>query len=65
MDKINCAKLADFGVAQVDALLQDNEAKVVETDLQDQHFIAPENLENPTLNTQYTDIFAMGLIFWQ
>jgi len=65
LDKNNTAKLADLGVAQVDSLLEDKEAKVVEIGLQDQRFISPENLENPTLSSQFTDIFAIGLIFWQ
>jgi len=60
LDKNNTAKLADLGVSQVDSLLEDKEAKVVEIGLQDQRFISPENLLNPTLSSQSTDIFSMG-----
>jgi len=59
------AKLADLGVAQVDALLQESEAKVVQDGLQDKRFIAPENVDNQTLSSKATDIYALGLVFWQ
>ena len=65
LDKQGCAKLADLGVAQVDALLQGKEATIVSTGLQDQRFIAPENLDNPALSTPATDMYALGLVFWQ
>ena len=65
LDKYGKAKLADLGVAQVDALLQAQEAKVVEKGLQDQRFIAPEVEQDPTLSTKATDIYALGLVFWQ
>src|ERR1700754_1940445 len=58
LDAQGKAKLADLGVAQVDALLQETEAKVVEQGLQDKRFIAPENVENPTLSTRATDVYA-------
>jgi serine/threonine protein kinase len=65
IDRIGCAKLADLGVAQADSLLSGKEAKLVQKGLQDKHFIAPENKKNPTLSSQATDIYAMGLVFWQ
>ena len=65
LDRYGRAKLADLGVAQVDALLQEKEAKVVESGLQDKKFIAPENIDNPNLSTKATDIYALGLVFWQ
>ena len=65
LDHYGRAKLADLGVAQVDALLQDKEAHVVEIGLQDSKFIAPERLANPTVSNKKTDIYALGLVFWQ
>ncbi len=59
------ARLADLGVAQVDALLQRKEAYVVAEGLQDLNFIAPEQVENRTLSTAATDIYALGIVFWQ
>jgi len=65
IDKNGCAKLADLGVAQADALLSGKEARLVQKGLQDKRFIAPENMKNPTLSSQATDIYALGLVFWQ
>ena len=65
LDRNGTAKLADLGVAQVDALLQGQEAKVVATGLQDKRFIAPEVETDQTLSTKATDIYALGLVFWQ
>ena len=42
LDKHGCGKLADLGVAQVDALLADKAIKAVEEGLQDLSFISPE-----------------------
>ena len=42
LDQAGCAKLADLGVAQVDALLADKDIKAVEQGLQDSRFISPE-----------------------
>jgi serine/threonine protein kinase len=44
IDRHGRARLADLGVAQVDALLADNEASAVGQGLQDESFIAPENI---------------------
>jgi len=65
LDRNGRAKLADLGVAQVDALLQETEARVVQAGLQDKRFIAPENMNNQTVSTKATDIYALGLVFWQ
>jgi WD40 repeat protein/serine/threonine protein kinase len=65
LDQHNRARLADLGVAQVDALLQQSEAKVVEKGFQDQRFIAPEVLKKPGSDTTASDIYALGLVFWQ
>ena len=65
LDKQGRAKLADLGVAQVDALLQETEASVVAKGAQDKRFIAPEVEANQTLSTKETDIYALGLVFWQ
>ena len=65
LDANDRAKLADLGVAQVDALLQDREAEVVAQGLQDKKFIAPENLKNPNFSSKETDVYALGLVFWQ
>jgi WD40 repeat protein/serine/threonine protein kinase len=65
LDRHGKAKLADLGVAQVDALLQEREAKVVEKGIQDKRFIAPENMSNQTVSTKATDVYALGLVFWQ
>ena len=42
IDQHGCAKLADLGVAQVDALLADKDIEAVKQGLQDLHFISPE-----------------------
>jgi serine/threonine protein kinase len=65
LDRYGRAKLADLGVAQVDALLQEDEAKVVGAGLHDKRFIAPEHIGNPTLSSKATDVYALGLVFWQ
>jgi serine/threonine protein kinase len=65
LDRYGKAKLADLGVAQVDALLQETEAKAVAMGLQDKRFIAPEQVDNQTLSTKPTDVYALGLVFWQ
>jgi len=59
------AKLADLGLAQVDALLEESELQEVKQGKQDKRFIAPENVDNPSLSTQATDVYALGLVFWQ
>jgi len=64
LDKYGRARLADLGVAQVDALLQRKEALVVAQGLQDQRFKAPEALQS-NVASQATDIYALGLVFWQ
>ena len=65
LDKQGRAKLADLGVAQVDALLQETEASVVAMGAQDKRFIVPEVEACQTLSTKETDIYALGLVFWQ
>jgi len=71
LDKNGRAKLADLGVAQVDALVQSTEAHVVAKGMHDLHFIAPENFtvegqpDNRRISTKATDIYALGLVFWQ
>lgn len=64
LDKHQRVRLADLGVAQVDALLQHGEAKVVAEGFRDQHFIAPETHQTGASNTA-SDIYALGLVFWQ
>jgi WD40 repeat protein/serine/threonine protein kinase len=65
LDAQGKAKLADLGVAQVDVLLQETEAKAVAMGLQDKRFIAPEQVNSPTLITKATDVYALGLVLWQ
>jgi WD40 repeat protein/serine/threonine protein kinase len=65
LDAQGKAKLADLGVVQVGALLRGDEAKVVGEGLQDKRFIALENVNNPTLSNKATDVYALGLVFWQ
>ena len=67
IDRHGRARLADLGVAQVDALLADSEASAVDQGLQDKSFIAPENLGKgkDRLSSKATDIYALGLVFWQ
>lgn len=70
IDRHGRAKLADLGVAQVDALLVGSEAKAVNMGLQDMAFIAPENLYDPKggslrQSSKATDIYALRLVFWQ
>ena len=33
--------------------------------LQDQRFIAPENVNNKTVSSKATDVYALGLVLWQ
>jgi hypothetical protein len=68
IDRHGRARLADLGVAQVDALLADSEASAVGQGLQDKSFIAPENLGSDLkarMSSKATDIYALGLVFWQ
>jgi tetratricopeptide (TPR) repeat protein/serine/threonine protein kinase len=65
LDRYGRAKLADLGVARVDDLLEKNEVKVVAEGFHDFRFIAPENIGNKTLSSKATDIYALGLVFWQ
>ena len=65
LDKQGRAKLADLGVAQVDALLQEAETSVVAMGAQDKRFIAPENVSNETVSSKATDVYALGLVLWQ
>jgi len=64
IDSEERAKLADFGVSQVDVLLESNEATIVTKGLQDKRFIAPENIQSNYCSKK-TDIYALGLVFWQ
>jgi len=64
LDKRGRAKLADLGVAQVDALLQQSEAEAVAKGLSDVCFKAPEEFRGEA-STTATDIYALGLVFWQ
>jgi len=50
IDQYGCAKLS---------------ATVVSMGLNDKRFIAPENLKDPTKSNPSTDIYALGLVFWQ
>ena len=67
IDQYGRAKLADLGVAQVDALLESAEASAVGQGLQDGDFIAPENIggDRSRHSSRATDIYALGLVFWQ
>ena len=67
IDQYGRAKLADLGVAQVDALLESAEASAVGQGLQDGDFIAPENIggDRNRHSSKATDIYALGLVFWQ
>lgn len=60
-------RLADLGVAQVDALLAANEASAVGQGLQDMDFIAAENGSGNKnrFSIGAADIYALGLVFWQ
>ena len=67
IDQYGRARLADLGVAQVDALLAESEASAVNQGLQDSRFIAPENVggERSRHSSKATDIYALGVVFWQ
>ena len=67
IDQYGRAKLADLGVAQVDALLAANEASAVGQGLQDMDFIAPENVggDRNRHSSKASDIYALGLVLWQ
>jgi len=65
LTKSYSAKLADLGVAQVDPLLEENQATVVSSGLQDMRFVAPEVLIYKQSCSLKTDIYAFGLVCWQ
>ena len=67
IDQYGRARLADLGVAQVDALLASTEAHAVNQGLQDMDFIAPENVGagRNRHSSKATDIYALGVVFWQ
>jgi tetratricopeptide (TPR) repeat protein/tRNA A-37 threonylcarbamoyl transferase component Bud32 len=67
IDQYGRARLADLGVAQVDALLAESEASAVNQGLQDSRFIAPENVGGGRSrhSSKATDIYALGVVFWQ
>jgi len=66
LNKSGCAQLADLRVAEVDALLQGRTSTLVEQGLQDQRFIATENTDmGCSKSNKETDIYALGLVFWQ
>lgn len=65
IDANSCARLADLGLAQVDALLAQKEATLVSLGIQDQRFIAPENAPKINISNAASDIYALGLVYWQ
>lgn len=67
IDSLGRAKLADLGVSQVDALLDDQEAKAVEMGLQDYRFCAPETVRQIYKKGRYPKKIFVGLTLfkWQ
>jgi serine/threonine protein kinase len=68
LNKSGCAQLADFGLALVDELLDGKMITLLDEGVQDQRFIAPENIDKNMKNcisNKATDIYALGLVFWQ
>ena len=67
VDRHGRAKLADLGMAQVDALLAASEASAVNQGLQDTRFVAPENIggDRNRHSSKATDLYALGIVFWQ
>src|SRR5205807_265579 len=66
IDKNNIAKITDFGVSQKDSLLSETQAVIVEKGITDRKFIAPElYLKIVNISSKITDIYSLGLIFWQ
>jgi len=65
IDECNCARLADLGVAQVDVFLEQQESTSVHLGEQDTRFIAPEQLGHHAISNPKTDVYALGLVFWQ
>lgn len=59
------AALADLGVAQVDAFLQQDESPLVGRGVQSRRFKAPEVILNWAESTKESDIYAFGLVLWQ
>ena len=61
------AKLADLGISQIDPLLFnkcDDPVMPMQMVI-DRRFMAPEIINGTTSSTKYTDIYALGLVFWQ
>ena len=66
LDCYGRAKLADLGVAQVDALLQSKEAHVVEMGIcRIRNSLLLKIWQNLKEADKKTDIYALGLVFWQ
>jgi serine/threonine protein kinase len=65
IDINGCAKISDFGVSQMDSLLSDKQCVLVEKGVTDLRFLAPEILLIGASSSIVTDIYSLGLIFWQ
>jgi tRNA A-37 threonylcarbamoyl transferase component Bud32 len=65
IDINSCAKISDFGVSQVDSLLADKQCAVVQKGMTDLRFLAPEILLQEASSSIITDIYSLGLLFWQ
>ena len=61
IDRNGYAKLADFGVSQVDSLISKDEAAVISKNLKDFRYAAPEEFTEGTA-TSKSDIFSFGII---
>lgn len=66
IDGLNRARLGDFGVVQIDDRLIDTTSPVIVTmGIQSRRFKAPESVIEWSYSSKETDIYALGLVFWQ
>uniref|UniRef100_A0A6B2L7Q9 Protein kinase domain-containing protein n=1 Tax=Arcella intermedia TaxID=1963864 RepID=A0A6B2L7Q9_9EUKA len=65
VDETGRAKLADLGVSQIDELIEKAESRVVELGLNDKRYVPPENVRQANLSTKETDVYSLGVVFWE
>ena len=65
IDQYGRARLGDFGVVQADSLIDETSPTVVNMGVQSRRFKAPESVINWEYSSKATDVYALGLVFWQ
>lgn len=65
IDACNRACLIDLGLADIDESFREKAAKLVRRGVQCRSFKAPEAIVDWTHSSRETDVYALGLVFWQ